>query len=146
MARGVTLIETLVVLVLLGMLAGVGAVALVGTGVRASVMDAYASVLDIDGKARSVALNGGHVIVRVHEHRIELQEVDRIETLATRTVNPSLSLHFFDEAGFERISTLRFDSRGHTDDYQLSIRPKGKPGSHGHWAISGLTGWSEPMP
>ncbi len=146
MVRGMTLIETLVVLVLLGMLAGVGAVALAGTSTQASIMDAYTDVLDLDGKARSTALNGESVLIRLHDHRIELLNTKSEETLASRSVKPALHLWWFDETGLDGISTLHFDSRGHTRDFQLVIGQDGDSATRKRWSISGLTGWPEPMP
>lgn len=145
MDRGMTLIETLVVLVLLGMLAGVGAVALAGTSTQANVMDAYTDVLDLDGKARSAALSGETVQLRLHEQRIELIQPTSQETIASRSVNANVTVQWFDAAGFEPVSMLRFDGRGQTQDFQLTISVVGDPTSQRRWIVSGLTGWSEPI-
>lgn len=145
MGRGMTLIETLVVLVLLGMLAGVGAVALAGTNTQASVIDAYTDVLDLDGKARSAALRGESLLLRMHEQRIELVQPTSQETIASRSVNANLTVQWFDAAGFEPVSMLRFDGRGQTQDFQLAIGVVGDPTSQRRWIVSGLTGWPEPM-
>ena len=146
MPKGVTLIETLVVLVLLGMLAGVGAVTLAGTSTQASIMDAYTSALDLDGKARTAAVRGQSVQLRLEDGHIELVESDSEEVLASRSVGPDVDLRWFDGSGLEPLYTLHFDSRGHTRDSQLVIGIEGDPATPKRWAISGLTGWPESMP
>ena len=145
MDRGITLIETLVVLVLLGMLAGVGAVALAGASTQANIMAIYTDVLDLDGKARSASLGGESVLMKLHDHRVELVSMKNKESLASRSLKPSLDLQWLDGTGFEYISTLRFNSRGQTRDFQLAIGVEGESSPRKQWTISGLTGWPEPM-
>lgn len=146
MARGLTLIETLVVLVLLGMLAGVAAVGLAGASDRARLMDARASMVDLDSKARSASLAGETVCLLVDDRVAKLTTRSDDTMLASRTIASNIEARLLDADGIVLLKDIRFDSRGHTNDYRLVLNMKNQRESGRAWSVSGLTGWSEPVP
>lgn len=146
MARGLTLIETLVVIVLLGMIAGIAAAGLAGASNQARLLETYSMVLDLDGRARSAALAGEATVLMIDKGGISLRTGSERDVLASRTLHGGVEVRFLDAEGLASIEMLRYDARGQTLDFRLVLSL-----SHDHdwvrsWSVSGLTGWSESLP
>lgn len=146
MARGLTLIETLVVLVLLGMIAGIAAAGLVGASNQAQLLETHSIVLDLDGRARSAALAGEAPVLMIDKGGLSLHTGSERDVLASRTLHGGVEVRFLDAEGLASIEALRYDARGHTRDYRMVLSLGDDHDRVRSWSVSGLTGWSESLP
>lgn len=123
-ARGMTLVEVLVTIVLLGMLASIGTGALMGVASAGERARAVASVRRADAMARSLARAERPVELRIADDGGTLEtwlsagDDDETPSAAEwRTELPARSRVSFHRANAgAELSTIRIDSTGRSDD------------------------------
>jgi len=139
MTRAMTLIETLLVLVLIGLVASLTASAWSTAPAASRLREAESSVLDLDARARLLARRVGPVILELdhRSHQVVLRDTD--SAYASIVVSRGIDAGLKDASGRE-LEQLGFDARGRTSDYELQLTSQA--GSR-RTRVSGLTGWAE---
>lgn len=141
--RGLTLIELLAVVVLLGLVMALGAPRLASSAGAAEMTAFEAAWRDLDAKARLLARNG-HPMVTLRlmpDQRALVLQRGRDERVSSAAVPPTMSVELR-RGGSESVSVITFDARGCSPDYTVRIGVTDGP-LHRSWRAAGLTGWIE---
>lgn len=136
--RAFTLIETLAVVVLLGIIASVATVSLAGASDQAGLQQTIAAVREADVRARLVARSGAATSLGMPASRdsivLAASGGDRREFQAGN----ELRVHMLDSQG-EPLQLVHVDTRGRSVDYAVLIQG---PSHTATVTFAGLTGWS----
>ncbi|MFG0282921.1 MAG: prepilin-type N-terminal cleavage/methylation domain-containing protein [Phycisphaerales bacterium JB039] len=146
MRRGVTLIETLAAVALLGLVGSLLAVGLGGAGDAARIAAAVSAVRDLDQRARVVSESAAPATLRRHSNGRLLIETaspgGEVVIMAERWAPKAVHLTLWTLSG-DAVDAIRFDRRGRSLDYRVDI-------AAAEWRISltvsGMTGWIEEAP
>lgn len=142
-SRGYTLIETLAVVCLLAMLAGVVLGGLRGQRHVTRARDARRTLATADQAARHAARSGQRVELCVSGSSVVVRAADTHELRATFDLDARTQVQFLHAAGMDMLGLVSFDARGRSPDYEVVIR-EGE--QEQRVSVSGTTGWMEPMP
>ncbi|MEO1006939.1 MAG: prepilin-type N-terminal cleavage/methylation domain-containing protein [Planctomycetota bacterium] len=147
MVRGVTLIETLLVIALLGLLAGFATVGLSGAGERSRVLEARSAVFELDGRARQLASreNGARLVRSDGVLTLHAGNNDR-NAVSYRRMPAPLDVRVRPQSGGSPLDEVVFDSRGRCPDYEFEVVRARDASIVERWRVSGLTGWAERVP
>ncbi|MEL6396630.1 MAG: type II secretion system protein [Planctomycetota bacterium] len=134
--RGFTLLETIAVVVLLGLATSTLAVSLAGPAEAARLRGAESLFLDFDRRARHAAVREGPVRLAVRDGLLELTgDTDDPTILASRPLPDGIGIEF---GGVE--NELRIDALGRSEDYRIRITSEN---DEIRLRVAGLTGWHE---
>lgn len=134
--RGFTLLETIAVVVLLGLAVTTLAMSLAGPAEAARLRSAESVFLDLDRRARHAALRRGPVLLSVRDGSLEIAPGSGDSTvLATRPVPAGVKIELVGGR-----SELRVDALGRTEDYRARLTTER---SEIVVRVDGLTGWHE---
>ena len=136
--RSFTLIETLAIVVLLAMVASIGAVGLSGTNDIARVREALAVIEATDADARTIARSQGHAMVSLSRDRSTIVIESGDDRILIRPLPKRVRAHLVAAESDQPIHTIRFDPAGRTRDYTVILELGGQRSSI---RIAGLTGW-----
>lgn len=142
-ARGLTLIELLAVLIILGLTVSVAAVGLSSRTNEAKLADATSTLASLDATARVLARKGHLVELRFDPSGLSIELVDLCcETGITveRRLPSGLTLEIWEMPSGVPADRVRIDSRGQSDDYRVRISVHDQAASV---MFAGLTGWHE---
>ncbi|MFI4853466.1 MAG: Tfp pilus assembly protein FimT/FimU [Phycisphaerales bacterium JB065] len=142
-ALGLTLVELLAVLVILGLIVSVAAVGLSSRSTEARLSDAASALASLDTSARVLSRKGHLIELRfdLSSTSIELKDLCCEDGAATQRRLPAgLILEIWEMPSGVPTEQIRIDSRGQSDDYQvrISVQDQGVT-----LAFAGLTGWYE---
>lgn len=134
--RGLTLIECLAVVALLALALSTVAAGLTPSAADARLHDARMIFLDLDARARVLAMQGESVVLRVSDGRVSV----RVGSTATfeRDLPRTIEVVLTEPGTGTPIDDIQIDTRGRSPDYTLSIHSGGR---HAQTLVSGLTGY-----
>lgn len=139
---GFTLVEMLVVLVLMGLIAGSLAPNLAGATKQIQTDKLIADLIDLDAKARVLA--GRHRVcyfeVEDAQSRITLNVIDEQAELLLVIEIPEFMDLTLDQDTDQNRMAMTFDRLGHTPDYRYTISVDDSTTLIG---FNGLSGWHE---
>ncbi len=142
-AHGLTLIELLAVMVILGLTVSVAAVGLSARTSEAKLSDATSTLASLDASARVLARKGHLVELRFDPSGLSIELVDLCcETgiAFERQLPVGLTLELWEMPTGIPAERIRIDSRGQSDDYRVRISLNDHSSSV---MFAGLTGWYE---
>ncbi len=135
--RGFTLIECLAVVALLALAVATLAAGLSSSAAEARLREARTLVLDLDARARAVAMQGEPAVLRVSEGRVSVHvgNAATFERELPRTVEVVL----IEPGTGTPLDGVRIDTRGRSPDYTLSLHSGDR---RTQTLVSGLTGYA----
>lgn len=146
-SRGLTLLEALSVVVLLGMTAGLAAATLGRASDDALLRSALASVLAADDAARQIAQTDGGAVLTVNAPFVILTSA--LGTRSTWSLPAGIVVDIqplnAPRAGESSTSTLTFNTRGCTRDYTMRLATQDRRTAGLARQVNGATGWSSDM-
>lgn len=142
-AHGLTLIELLAVLVVLGLTVSIAAVGLYSRASEAKLSDATSTLASLDTSARVLARNGHLVELQFDPSARSIELVDlccESSISVERRLPGGLTLEIWHMPQGIPTDRIRIDSRGQSDDYRVRISVQDQSSSI---MFAGLTGWYE---
>ena len=136
--RGYTLIEVLAVVVLMGLFAAVFVPSLASTSRSSQLQRLRADLIDLDTRARQLAVQGSSVTLRLQDELRTLvlyQHLDQPRQLRSMDIPDQYELEFLSEA-----VAVAFDANGQSQDYGYLIRSEM---GVDRIDFNGLSGWHE---
>ena len=136
--RGYTLIEVLAVVVLMGLIAAVFVPSLASSSRSSQLQQLRADLIDLDTRARQLAVQGSSVTLRWLEAPCALvlyQHLDQPRQLHSLDVPDQYELELLSEA-----VAVAFDANGQSKDYGYLIR---SDRGADRIDFNGLSGWHE---
>lgn len=135
--RGVTLVELLVVLVLMGLAFAMLATGFAGTTTAARVHEAQGEIINLDQLARRAALADGSILtIDDSGHRVQVLD-DTGSTLSEFECPPEVRIALRSTAD-RLLADIVFDTRGRCEDYVVTLESLNASTA---WTVSGTTGW-----
>ncbi len=136
--RGYTLIEVLAVVVLMGLIAAVFVPSLASTSRLSQLQRLRADLIDLDTRARQLAVQGSSVTLRLQDEPRSLvlyQHLDQPRQLHSIVIPDEYELELLIEA-----IAVTFDANGQSPDYGYLIR---SDMGVDRINFNGLSGWHE---
>lgn len=136
--RGYTLIEVFAVVVLMGLIAAVFVPSLASTSRSSQLQRLRADLIDLDTRARQLAVQGSSVTLRWQEALRTLvlyQHLDQPRQLRSMDIPDQYELELLSEA-----VAVTFDANGQSPDYGYLIRSEM---GVDRIDFNGLSGWHE---
>ncbi|MFG0243495.1 MAG: prepilin-type N-terminal cleavage/methylation domain-containing protein [Phycisphaerales bacterium JB054] len=135
--RGFTLIECLAVVALLALAVATLATGLAPSAAEAHLRNAASAVLDLDARARALAMQGEHVVLRALEGRASVRVGNA--AMFERELPRAIEVVLTEPGTGTPLDGVRIDTRGRSIDYALSLHAGDR---RTQMLVSGLTGYA----
>lgn len=143
---GFTILETLAVVLLIGLAAVMLTPMLIGTTDSAETDNALHTMLDMDTRARLLAMREGSALLTLHDGawailESEAAQKNRADADTFASWRPAASVRItLSDRGGTPIESVRYDAAGRAPDYSVLVENGASARSV---RVAGLTGWTE---